>query len=80
MLRYAGCTVKGQESYVGIIKAVQKMLGGPLSSLEEIADTKGLNRIKWVLQDPRPLSALIHASVPLDTLLNVIVPSLTLLP
>ncbi len=49
---YAGLTVKDRSALQGVIKAAQRIIGRPLPSLGDIADSQGLNRTRKILHDP----------------------------
>lgn len=48
---YAGCTAKDRTALQGVIKSAQKIIGCPLPSLEDIANSRGLKRARNILLD-----------------------------
>ena len=51
-ISYPGCTARDRKALQEVIKSVQQIIGCSLTSLEDIANTRGLNRTKKILSDP----------------------------
>ena len=47
-----GCTAKDRKALQGVIKSAQCIIGCPLTSLEDTANTRRLNRAQKILSDP----------------------------
>lgn len=49
---FAGHKIKNKKALQGVIKTAQKINGCPLPSLEDVANSRGLNRARRILADP----------------------------
>ena len=49
---YASCTAKDKRRLQGVIKSAQNIIGCPLPSLEDIANSRGLKRARNITLDP----------------------------